>query len=118
MSTVLVVDDDRDVLNIAVEILHESGYRVIEAANADEALAALKREADIGLLFTDIVMPGMNGFELARRAKSINPTLRLLFTSRFIRDLPASAESGTERLLKKPWRASQLEDEVRNALAH
>jgi CheY-like chemotaxis protein len=117
MSTVLVVDDDSDVLDIAVEVLNESGYRVVEAANATEALVALERETDIGLLFTDIVMPGMNGFELARRAKSISPNLRVLFTSGFVRDLPDRADAESARLLKKPWRASQLEEEVRNALA-
>jgi len=119
METVLVVDDESDVLKIAAEILIEGGYRVIEADSPGAALDALRHEPGVGLLFTDVVMPGMNGFELARRAKALRPDLRVLFTSGFVRDVPGSGFSaGHDRLLKKPWRAQQLEDEVRAALAH
>jgi CheY-like chemotaxis protein len=117
METVLVVDDEPDVLKVAAEILQDGGYRVIEAAGPAEALEALRQEPGVELLFTDVVMPGMNGFELARRAKALRPGLRVLFTSGFLRDVPP-AGMGRERLLKKPWRARQLEDEVRQALAH
>jgi CheY-like chemotaxis protein len=118
MTTVLVVDDEPEVRLIAAEILQESGYRVVEADGPAQALDRLEREPDIALLFTDIVMPGMSGFELARRAKALRPALRVLFTSGYVRDMPPDRQPGQDRLLKKPWRARQLEDEVRDVLEH
>ena len=115
MATVLVVDDEPEVLAIACEILQDGGYRVIEAASPSRALDLLEHDPDIALLFTDVVMPGMNGFELARRARVMRPGLRILYTSGYVRD--AAESDGSERLLRKPWRATQLEDEVRHALA-
>ncbi len=56
-------------------------------------------------------------FELARRAKALRPDLRVLYTSGFVRDIPGFGAGG-DRLLMKPWRAHQLEAEVRHALAH
>jgi CheY-like chemotaxis protein len=116
MTTVLVVDDEPEVLEIASEILEDSGYRVVQAAGPARALDLLEHEPAIALLFTDVIMPGMNGFELARRARAMRPSLRVLYTSGYMRDVPAA--DGSERLLKKPWRATQLEDEVRSALAN
>ena len=117
MQTVLVVDDDRDVRKIAVEILRLAGYRVIEAASATQALEALAREPAVELLFTDIMMPEMSGFALSRRAKQLHPGLRVLYTSGYVRDQPDGAwRAGNERLLQKPWRARQLRDEVQGVL--
>ena len=117
MRTVLAVDDDPDVRKVAVEILRTAGYRVIEAATPAAALEALASEPAVELLFTDIMMPEMSGFELSRRAKQIHPGLRVLYTSGYVRDAPDGAWcAGNERLLRKPWRARQLQDEVRGAI--
>jgi CheY-like chemotaxis protein len=117
MRTVLTVDDDPDVRQIAVEILRAAGYRVVEAASPAQALEALAHEPAVELLFTDIMMPEMSGFELSRRAKQLHPGLRVLYTSGYVRDAPAGAWcAGNERLLRKPWRARQLREEVRGAL--
>jgi CheY-like chemotaxis protein len=117
MRTVLAVDDDPDVRKIAVEILRTAGYRVIEAASPAQALEALAGEPAVELLFTDVMMPEMSGFELSRRAKQLRPGLRVLYTSGYVRDAPDGAWcAGNERLLRKPWRARQLQDEVRGAI--
>jgi CheY-like chemotaxis protein len=117
MRTVLVVDDEADVREIAVEILQADGYHAIEAASPAQALEALALDASIELLFTDVVMPEMSGFELSRRAKLLRPGLRVLYTSGYMRDAPDGAwRAGNERLLRKPWRAHQLKDEVRGAI--
>jgi CheY-like chemotaxis protein len=116
MATVLVVDDEPEILAIAAEILQEGGYRVIEAASPLRALDVLEHEPAVELLFTDVIMPGMNGFELAQRARALRPDLRVLYTSGYVRD--ATEAPGAARMLRKPWRAAQLEDEVRHALAH
>ncbi len=114
MTTVLVVDDEPEVLAIASEILQDNGYRVLKACTPASALDVLEHEPGIELLFTDIVMPGMSGFELARQAQALQPALRVLYTSGYVRDAPPTL--GSARLLAKPWRATQLEDEVRSAL--
>ena len=114
MTTVLVVDDEPEVVAIASEILQDNGYRVLMACTPARALDVLEHEPGIELLFTDIVMPGMSGFELARQAQALQPALRVLYTSGYVRDAPPTL--GSARLLAKPWRATQLEDEVRSAL--
>ena len=66
-----MVEDDPFVRNYAVACIESLGYRVITAADGHEALALLAQDAELDLLFTDVVMPGgINGFELARRAQA------------------------------------------------
>jgi CheY-like chemotaxis protein len=105
-TTILVVDDDPDVLDYASSVLEELGYRVLAAPDGAVALALLERER-VDLLFTDVLMPGLNGFEVARRAVAALPGLKVLFASGYSTDL-----SGAGRLLRKPYRAQQLGDEV------
>jgi CheY-like chemotaxis protein len=118
MRTVLAVDDDGDVRKVAVEVLRTAGYRVIEAAGPTQALEVLAREPAVELLFTDVMMPEMSGFELSRQAKRLKPGLRVLYTSGYVRGAPESQRCpANERLLRKPWRARQLQEEVRGALS-
>lgn len=80
-ATMLVVDDDADLREVAVNCLLSLGYRILEAENGDAALAMLERERGIDLLLVDVAMPGMNGFELVRRARANEPCLRALFAT-------------------------------------
>ena len=115
---ILVVDDDPDVLDLAVMVLRDRGYRVLSASDATAALKALRATPDIDLLFTDIVMPGgMDGFDLAHEAKHLRPELRVLYTSGFVKNTPrcgGAFEHG--KMLAKPWRPEQLVAAVRDAL--
>src|SRR5439155_24216325 len=87
---VLVVEDDPEVLDMTVEMLRGFGYEVLTAPDGPSALAVLRRDAEIDVLFTDIVMPrGMNGVELARAAQRLRPNLRVLLASGY----PASVLS-------------------------
>ncbi|MCA9622759.1 MAG: PAS domain S-box protein [Myxococcales bacterium] len=88
-ETILLVEDDHVVRRALRSTLARSGYRVLEAANADEAMVAWKlSEGRIDLLYTDIVMPGeVNGAELARRLLEEDPGLRVVFTSGYSADL-------------------------------
>jgi len=80
-ESVLVVDDDPLVRSAVVAVLESHGYRVLDAASGEEALAFLEaRGKAVDLLVVDIVLSGMNGRELARRAQSIHPT-KVLYTS-------------------------------------
>lgn len=105
--TILVVDDDPDVRDYAVAVLENRGYRVLSAEDGLDALSVLKRERSIDLLFTDVVMPRLNGFELAARAREAAPLLKVLFTSGYATDLSAA-----DRLLKKPYLPQQLCGEI------
>jgi CheY-like chemotaxis protein len=79
---VLVVEDEPLVRMYAVEILQDAGYDVIEAANAEQALAKLEARPDISVMFTDINMPGtMDGFALAREVHQRRPGIHLILTS-------------------------------------
>jgi len=111
-STILVVDDDPAILEYAGGVLEEYGYAVLTALNAASALVMLRTNDRIDLLFTDLVMPGSDGVELARRAGEEVPGLRVLFTTGYSTDPTPGG-----RLLKKPYRPQQLAGAIAAALA-
>jgi PAS domain S-box-containing protein len=111
-ARILVVEDDPDVLEVAVESLRILGYDVLTAPDGPSALAVLRRDPDIQILLSDIVMPnGMNGVELAREAVRLRPELRVLLASGY--PMAAQPRHGNAVLdefpfLSKPYRSSQL----------
>jgi CheY-like chemotaxis protein len=100
-SLVLLVEDEVLVRIVASEALHDSGFDVLEAADADDALALLKSRTDIGLLFTDVNLPGgLDGLALAAIVHSNWPDIRIVVTSG--RPLAGQVpDSG--RFLSKPY---------------
>jgi PAS domain S-box-containing protein len=116
---ILVVEDDDDVRAYSVEVLRELGYRVIEAHDGPSALRLMQRqEQPIDLLFTDVVMPGMSGRELAENARQLQPTLRVLFTSGYMRNAVADhgrLDPGVE-LIGKPFTYQALSDKIARIL--
>ncbi len=114
-ATILVVDDDAGVREIAVNALHELGYRTLEAVNGPAALDRLSQGDPINLLLVDVAMPGMNGVEMVRRARERQPTLRALFATGYA-DIEAFEHAGDDLLLQKPYRLDRLADLVRQAL--
>lgn len=117
-ETILVVEDDPRVRRVAVARLIDTGYRVIEATNASEALAVLHETPEIDLVFTDIVMPGgMTGIELAREVRTLRPDARILFTSGYAEPNVAGREIGEgSSWLKKPYTARELATRLRELL--
>lgn len=116
-ATVLVVDDDPEVLEIAVDTVRALGYAAIPAHSGQEALSILQRELAVDLLFTDITMPaGMNGWELARQSRCLRPSLRVIYTTGYTRTVPEADGPGYGPLLPKPWRPSQLATLLRAVL--
>lgn len=86
-ETILVVEDEEPLRRMLVKSLQESGYRVLEAANSVEALPLGEHfENQIDMLVTDVVMPGMNGIELAERIKAARPDIAVLFVSGYAQD--------------------------------
>ena len=118
-ETVLVAEDDDDVRAYTVECLRGLGYRVLEAHDGASALRLLERqEGPVQLLFTDVVMPGMSGRELADRARQMHPGLQILFTSGYTRDAIASGgrlEAGIT-IIPKPFTYAGLASKVRDVL--
>ncbi|WP_148254963.1 ATP-binding protein [Aidingimonas lacisalsi] len=118
-ETILLVEDDDLVRRYAHQQLAALGYLVSVAASGREALAMIRQRDDIDLLFTDIVMPGgINGKELADRARAIRPTLKVLYTSGYTENAivhQGRLDPGV-LLLSKPYRHKELARTVRQAL--
>ncbi|WP_457106223.1 ATP-binding protein [Methylobacterium sp. P5_C11] len=118
-DTVLLVEDDEQVLTMAVESLEELHYRVIIARNAVEALDHLKGVERIDILFSDVMMPGgMNGSQLAVEAQQLRPGLKVLLTSGYVADLDEGQVIGRGELpvLSKPYRRDELARSLRLVL--
>ncbi|CAM5774743.1 hypothetical protein LMIY3S_04675 [Labrys miyagiensis] len=117
-ETVLVVEDEDRVRAMAVEALQGLGYTVIEAASASDALELVAAGRPITLLFTDIVMPEMNGGELALLARARLPDLKVLFTTGYAPDDSGRirSEGIAGRPLHKPYSLKQLSRRVRAAI--
>ena len=114
---ILVVDDDEDVLDLAVLVLEDQGFDIVQARSGAEALELLAHDPAIALLFTDVMMPGMDGFTLAERARTARPDLKVLYTtgySRILTDAPDRRIFG--KIVGKPWRPEQLRAEIDEAL--
>ena len=118
-TTLLVVDDETEVLRLEVRELGAAGYEVLGAANASEALHLLNvRGGAVDLLVTDVVMPGMNGIELATAVRWRYPDVGVLFVSGHL-DEDATLDGplpGHAELLAKPFGPDELTSRVRKAL--
>lgn len=108
-ALVLVVDDEPLVRMTAADELEEAGFRVLEAANADEALAMLKEHSDeVRVLFTDVNMPGsMDGMALAAQVHRRWPHVRLLISSGYARPHPDEIPDDGQ-FVPKPYRSATL----------
>jgi len=117
-ETVLVVEDEDGVRRMSVEALQSLGYTVIEAAAPEHALDLLNGGIRADLLFTDIVMPGMDGRALADRIKATHPEIKVLFTTGYLRGAPlydVITDSGGA-MLPKPFTVDQLAAKIRSTL--
>jgi PAS domain S-box-containing protein len=107
---VLLVDDQPDVLETAISLFSHLGYEVLAADNGAQALETLRGHPDIAILFSDVVMPGMGGVELAKAARAEFPNLKVVLASGYVQtalrdDMPDIANF---ELIAKPYRLSDL----------
>jgi signal transduction histidine kinase len=117
-ETVLIVEDEPELLSLASRFLTELGYRAIMASNGATALDVEQHEPRIDLVLTDVVMPGgMSGLDLATAIRSRRPNTRVLFVSGYADDeLNGSRPDPAERIIAKPYDRSTLATAVHQAL--
>ena len=118
-EVILVVEDDKDLRWYLIEALRDLDYRTIGAPDADAALAILEQPSNkIDLMLTDVVMPGMNGRELSKRARELRPGLKVLFMSGYSRN--AVVHHGRVdldvQLIQKPVSLQDLTARIRDML--
>jgi CheY-like chemotaxis protein len=111
--TVLVVDDEESMLKVAATILRRAGYQVLTARDGPEAITTLRENPGIALLFTDIKMPGIDGFMLADMAKVRRPDLKVLYATGFAEEVSTRPGIRHGKILDKPYDPQQLREEVR-----
>ena len=119
-ETILVVDDEPDLLELVVQVLEGRGYRVLSAGSGKQALEQWSQQGkDVDLLLTDMTMPdGMTGAQLADHLRADAPNLRVLYTSGHSAGLPGTKfeDLNESQFLAKPYRPSKLLEVVRNCL--
>jgi CheY-like chemotaxis protein len=114
--TILLVDDDRDIRDVAHALLESLGYAVIEAPHPAAALDIAAGSATIDLVFTDVQMPGMNGFQLADAIKRLRPSVPVVYATGY------AGTAGNDNhppgpILAKPYRMATLRAVVDRSLA-
>jgi len=115
-GTILFVEDNKDIAEVTKVNLEELGYRVIAVANADTALDILKANAEIDLVFSDIVMPGqLNGVDLARELRVIRPNLPVVLTTGYSAAAQEAAPDGFT-IIPKPYQLDRLHQILSAAL--
>ena len=115
---ILIVEDDDLLRKAAIRIVMAAGYPVLDAANAEDAVAVLAGNPGVAVLFTDIIMPGMNGFQLAELALRRSPGLRVLFTTtrEKLRDVDDQPGLLPGIILLKPYGSKELEAAIDKTL--
>src|SRR5215472_2934427 len=110
----IVVDDDDEIRVLVKELLLDRGYHVITAQNGAEGLDQIQREPQLTLMITDIRMPGIDGWELARRATDMRPNLKVLYITGYPgEETPDDAPPGP--LLRKPWWQANSTDRLNSS---
>lgn len=123
-ETILIVDDEDELLEIAVSFMKYLGYKILSATNAEQAIQILKDNKDIDLMLSDVIMPGqLNGYQLAQAAHDDNPALKILLASGFTKEHGEFANSNgvylarlMANLLNKPYNLLDLALAVRRTL--
>jgi len=119
MALILLAEDDDSMRGFLAKALERAGHQVRAVADGIDALAALAEEDEVDLLLADVVMPGLDGIELARRAAKDRPGLRVMFITGFaaVALNPESQAPKDAKVLSKPFHLKDLVGEVEKLLA-
>jgi two-component system cell cycle response regulator CpdR len=117
MPRILLAEDDDSLRGFLARALERAGYDVVACADGDEAAAVLDQDWD--LLLTDIVMPGMDGIEVARQAAALHPDLRIMFITGFAAVALAAGSQAPAgaKVLSKPIHLREIVSEVERMIA-
>lgn len=117
MPKILLAEDDDSLRGFLSRALERAGYEVTACADGEEAVAVLDQDWD--LLLTDIVMPGIDGIEVARQAAAIHPSLRIMFITGFAAVALAAGDSAPAgaKVLSKPIHLREIVTEVERMMA-
>ncbi|WP_410824844.1 ATP-binding protein [Methylobacterium oryzisoli] len=117
-ETVLVVEDEQVVRDLIVEVLHDLGYRTLQAADGPSGLQVLQSPARIDLLVTDVGLPGLNGRQLADHARAKRPDLRVLFMTGYAEGAatPSGFLDPGMTLITKPFAVDALMSRIRTII--
>jgi two-component system, cell cycle sensor histidine kinase and response regulator CckA len=118
-ETILLVDDEEIIIEVARDMLEILGYQVIVAQKGQEAVDIYARKKDeIDLVIQDMVMPGMNGAEIFRTLKKINPKVKVILASGYVmnKQIAAVMDQGCRAFMPKPFRLEDLSAKVREVL--
>lgn len=114
-ASILIIEDDDRIRTSLRDILLYGGYRVLEATDGKSGLEMLEKDGLIGMVFTDLGMPGMNGWEVARMTKEKAPQLPVILITgwRLSPDETKIRESGIDRIIRKPFQVDEILDTAR-----
>ncbi|MGH1402891.1 MAG: response regulator [Alphaproteobacteria bacterium] len=120
MAKILLAEDDESMLNFLTLALERAGHTVCARRDGVEALQILHEGQTFDLLLTDIVMPGIDGIELAQKAAEIQPEIKIMFVTGFaamsIKDI-GNAKENVPQMLSKPFHLNDLVDQVERLLS-
>ncbi|MGH1378836.1 MAG: response regulator [Alphaproteobacteria bacterium] len=120
MANILLAEDNKSMLNFLVMALERAGHNVSANNNGVDALSTLNKDKNFDLLLTDIVMTGIDGIELAKKAKEITPDIKIMFITGFaamaIRSNSEEAPDNAQTM-SKPFHLNDLVDQVENILS-
>ena len=118
MAHILLAEDDESLRKFLAAALARAGHKVVDCGDGEEAFACLKEE-NFDLLLTDIVMPGMDGIELAKRAADLKAKLKIMFITGFaaVALHPSQNAPKQARVLSKPFHLREIVQEVERMIA-
>jgi CheY-like chemotaxis protein len=114
-ETILLVEDAERLRRLLHELLEQEGYRVIAALDPADAIGIVERHEEIDLLLTDVIIPAMDGRELARRVREKRPGIKVVYMSGYSGDA-LSAIGPSDGFLEKPFDPDTLREAIRGAL--
>lgn len=119
MANILLAEDDESLRRFLAAALVKAGHAVTDFGDGEQAYECLKNVAAFDLLLTDIVMPGMDGIELAKRAADINAALKIMFITGFaaVALHPSSNAPKQAKVLSKPFHLREIVQEVERMIA-
>ena len=114
-KAVLFVDDEKIVLDVGSLMLQKLGYNVLAVSNGNRAIEVLK-ENKVAFVLLDMLMPGMNGFQIYHRLKKIQPNVKIILTSGYAvyQSAERSESIGFDGFIQKPFNLKQLSEKIEN----